>query len=315
MTAEVIKITDPATGASAEVLTSLGFNCFSWRLVLTDGPREMLWANDNFRSGEERPSSGGTPLLFPFPGRIGAARFEFEGKTYELPPGDAFGNAIHGFVFNRPWRVTETTGDAVTAEFQGSVDAPETLAYWPSDYKLAATYRIAATTLALEIEYSNPGEANLPCAIGTHAYFRLPLAEGGTMAETVIRAPVDRQWDLESMLPAGGPRPVDGATPLAGGVAIGDQAYDTPYGVPAGTNPIVTEVVDPASGRTLRQTTDGTFGCCVIYTPGHREAVCLEPYQCVPDPFRLESEGQATGLQVLAPGEVRRTRITLEVTG
>jgi hypothetical protein len=43
-TPHIVSIRDPVTGASARILVSLGFNCFSWRPILQDGPREMLWA-------------------------------------------------------------------------------------------------------------------------------------------------------------------------------------------------------------------------------------------------------------------------------
>ncbi|MEM8865708.1 MAG: aldose 1-epimerase, partial [Planctomycetota bacterium] len=144
MAADVVRITDPQTGSTADVLISQGCNCFSWRPQLSDGPREMLWASDGFASGEHRPSSSGIPLLFPFPGRIGGAEFEFEGETYRLPPGDPHGNAIHGFTFTRAWRTVDQDDSSVTAEFQGSVDAPETLDSWPSDYHLRVQYRVDA---------------------------------------------------------------------------------------------------------------------------------------------------------------------------
>ena len=101
MAARVIEIADRETGSSARVLASLGFNCFSWRPKLLDGPREMLWSEAGFEAGDKRPSGSGIPLLFPFPGRIGRAAFRFAGREYRLEPGDAFGNAIHGFDFSR----------------------------------------------------------------------------------------------------------------------------------------------------------------------------------------------------------------------
>ena len=67
----------------------------------------MLWSHPDFAGGNERPSGSGIPLLFPFPGRIGKAKYSFGGREYQLEPGDAFGNAIHGFVHKRPWRVVE----------------------------------------------------------------------------------------------------------------------------------------------------------------------------------------------------------------
>ena len=116
MSSQIAEISDCESGARARVLVSLGFNCFSWRPVLDDGPREMLWADAAFDNGDKRPSGSGIPLLFPFPGRIGAAKYHFNGRDYELEPGDAFGNAIHGFVFNRRWRVVEQIGRASCRE-------------------------------------------------------------------------------------------------------------------------------------------------------------------------------------------------------
>src|SRR5438874_12242144 len=104
MSSQIAEIVDRKTGTRARVLVSLGFNCFSWRPVLNDGPREMLWTDAGFEAGDKRPSGSGIPILFPFPGRISGAAIQFEGREYQLEPGDAFGNAIHGFVFNRPWR-------------------------------------------------------------------------------------------------------------------------------------------------------------------------------------------------------------------
>jgi aldose 1-epimerase len=52
----------------------------------------------------------------------------------------------------------------------------------------------------------------------------------------------------------------------------------------------------------------------VVYTPGHRQAVCMEPYTCVPDAIRLQSTGLKTGLQILKPSEEFRTTITMKVS-
>ena len=73
MSKQIVEFTDPESGARARVSVGQGFNCFSWQPVLDDGPREMLWADAAFDSGEKRPSGSGIPLLFPFPGRIGGA--------------------------------------------------------------------------------------------------------------------------------------------------------------------------------------------------------------------------------------------------
>ena len=75
-----------------------------------------------------------------------------------------------------------------------------------------------------------------------------------------------------------------------------------------------TRLMDPISGRTVTQSFGAAFTQCVVYTPGHREAICVEPYTCVPDAIRLAAEGHATGLQVLQPGESFETTVRIEVS-
>lgn len=47
---------------------------------------------------------------------------------------------------------------------------------------------------------------------------------------------------------------------------------------------------------------DPSFRDLVIFTPPHRQAVCLEPYTCVTDAINLHGRGVETGLMILPPG-------------
>jgi aldose 1-epimerase len=315
MTARVIDLVDHETGSNARVLASLGFNCFSWRPVLADGPREMLWADAGFEEGDKRPSGSGIPLLFPFPGRIGGAAFQFGGREYPLEPGDAFGNAIHGFVFNRPWRIADQEDARVVAEFQASVDDAWILGRWPADFRIRASYEVRGRRLLSHIKYANTGEEPLPCGFGTHAYFRLPLSDRGNVADTVVTVPVTQLWEVEQMIPTGRLHEIAPDQQLAEGLRLGYHQFDTCFtGVRAdGDNRVRTRVTDPATGRSVTQTFGTAFTQCVVYTPGHRQAICVEPYTCVPDAIRLAAKGHTTGLQILQPGERFETTITIEV--
>ncbi|MEX2026112.1 MAG: aldose 1-epimerase, partial [Pirellulaceae bacterium] len=311
----IVTITDSATGAEAKILVSLGFNCFSWRCPTGDGLREMLWAHPKFADGGERPSGSGIPLLFPFPGRIGGTRLEFGGRAYELEPGDAHGNAIHGFVYNRPWRVIEQQKHRAVGEFQASVDDPGILQRWPSDFRIRVTYEVRGSRLLSEVSYRNTGDGPLPCGFGTHAYFRLPLVEGSDAADTIVTAPVREYWELATAIPTGKRIAVEAQRNLAAGLRLADHQFDTVFtGIePDADGKVRTTLRDPRSGQVLTQTFDRRFTQCVVYTPPHREAICLEPYTCVPDALRLAAKGHVTGLAILKPGESVTMELKLEM--
>lgn len=312
---QVISIVDAASGSEANILVSLGFNCYSWKPVLDDGPREMLWAHPDFASGNERPSGSGVPLLFPFPGRIGRAKYSYAGREYQLEPGDAFGNAIHGFVHKRPWRVIEQSPSRVVGEFQASVDDSSLLGLWPSDFRIRVSYEVRDRELLSDIRGENTGDGSLPFGFGTHTYFRLPLAEGADKEATEVYAPVAETWELHDMLATGKMLPLTDATTLDGRPLAG-RPFDTSYtGLkPEADGQVHTWIRDPKSGRTVTQLFDQSFTQCIVYTPPHREAICLEPYTCLPDSFRLITEGHNTGLRVLGPGEAYETTIKIGVS-
>ncbi|TWT99427.1 Aldose 1-epimerase [Botrimarina colliarenosi] len=315
MAAKIVRLTAADSDATADVAVGLGFNCFSWRSPFagdtTDpAPRELLWAEPDFADGDGRPSRSGIPLLAPFPGRIANGVVEWDGKRYQLDDTSGQGHAIHGFAPRNPWRLLDQAADRVTAEFRPSIDAPAALGQWPGDYIVTATYRIEASRLTFDLSVTNPGDAAIPFGFGTHAYFRLPLAEGADPESTVVRAPVEAQWESADMIPTGVATPLPAHDALAAGAPLAGREFDTAYRFAAGAS--TTELADPVSGRTLRQTFDGSMTCCVIYTPGHREAICLEPYTCTPDPLNMKAKGAESGLMVIEPGASYTTQIVLE---
>jgi aldose 1-epimerase len=316
-TPHIVSITDPATGADARILVSLGFNCFSWRPVLQEGSREMLWARPDFASGKESPSGSGIPLLFPFPGRIGKSRFMFGGREYLLEPGDRFGNAIHGFVYNRPWRAVEQSVNRVSGEFQASRDDRTMLSRWPSDFRIRVSYTIEGMKLTTQIECENTGSSPLPYGLGTHAYFRLPLSDGADPELTSVTVPATSVWEAHDQLPSGQLLPAAGDLDLTSAKPLAGRSFDTYFTQlqPAKSGIVETLLADRGSGRRLVQTFTPDFTQCVVFTPAHREAICLEPYTCVPDPFRLAAKGHATGLKSLQPGERFVTTIELVTSG
>lgn len=313
MPVENVTLTDRAAGSSAQILAGLGFNCYSFQTTHDGVPLEALWALPEFSSGTQRPSSSGIPILFPYPGRIQGRTLAWEGKEYSLPAGDRLGNAMHGFVHTRAWRVLERSDQRVVGQFQASLDDARILEQWPADFRITATYELAGNTLKSSFVCENPDDHPLPCGLGTHPYFRVPL--GGNDAEQCrARLPVSESWQLDGMLATGVRVPLDGAAAYHDGLRLADMKFDNVFGdIQRIDGVALASVADPVSGRVVTMTFNDVFRACVVFNPPHRGAVCIEPYTCVPDPYRLQRMGIDAGLRVLAPGESFTATVEIRV--
>jgi aldose 1-epimerase len=335
MNPQIATIRDPATSSSAQILVSQGFNCFRFTAMKAGKPIEVLYSPADFASGQSRPSRGGIPLMFPFPGRIPGTTLSWEGKTYTQEPGDAFGNAIHGFVMWRPWRVVEQSESKVVGQLHAWKDDPGLKERWPADFRLTATYEMAGNTLRSEFVIDNPGNVPLPCGFGTHPYFRVPL--GGAKAEDcIVQLPVTERWELKDMLPTGRRLAVSDAAQLQQGMRYGELQLDDAFtglqiaddgcasglcgsiarirslvGLQTADRWCAASITDPASGCTVTQRWDDTFRECVVYTPPHREAICIEPLTCVPSAFDLTARGIDAGLKIVPPGGSFAARVEI----
>jgi aldose 1-epimerase len=312
-----IVLRDDRAGTTAKVLPERGFNCFSFQAMHDGRPAELLWSDEGFTRGEGRPSRSGIPILFPFPGRARGRRFAFGGRTFELDEGDRLGNAIHGFVIGRPWEVIHRTANRLVGWFQASHLDPALLEKWPADFRLMVTYELRGNALRSELVVENPGDRPLPWGLGTHPYFRVPLVPSGDANACRITVPLSEYWELgDNMLPTGQRLPADGPRHLAGTLTFADAQLDDVFtGLTARSGKWTASIHDPHAQCTLELEFDAAFEACVVFTPPHRQAICIEPYTCVPGRF---GEGQAAlplekALRVLPPGESVRLTTRIEL--
>lgn len=307
-----ITITDHTTGATATIAPELGFNCYSFQTEVLGQPIEALEIDPGFLTGETRPTRSGIPILFPFPNRIRQGRFTWEGKDYVLPGSDPWGNAIHGFCVDRPWRVVKQETSYVTGQFRLSVDAPDRLPLWPADFLLEVEYRLIQNRLRAGFRIVNTDSNPLPWGLGTHAYFRTPLGSDGSKAECTVDVPASELWELVDCLPTGNRLPVIEPKDLRGGVWLSGLELDDVYtGLQYAGPQFDCTVIDERAGVQLTQTCPPIFREVVAFTPPNRACVCLEPYTCVTDAINLQQRGIDAGWRVLAPGAEFRTWIDL----
>lgn len=298
-----VTITDSQTGSLARIAPELGFNCFEFRAMVNGRAVDVLDSVPDFETGGARASGSGIPILFPFPNRIRAGRFSWQGREFSLPVSDKFGNAIHGLCLDRPWRVMAQGDDFVTGQFQLSVDAPDRLALWPTDFVIEVDYELLRNRLRANFRISNPSGQPLPWGLGTHPYFKLPLSKAGRVEGCLIEVPAAQRWELHDCLPTGKRLELDEQHDLRSGAYVGMVSLDDVYTTVQCAGPqFDCLVVDEESGLQVTLTSPPIFREIVVFTPPHRAAVCLEPYTCPTDAIHLHANGIDCGWRTLAPG-------------
>lgn len=310
---------DDATGSSASILPSYGFNLYDLRLPLAGEPRPVLSTQPGWAEAPRDAARNGTPILFPYPNRVRDGRYHFRGKEYRLPI-TLKPNAIHGFALDAAWDVLEQkatpTEAFVTGRYQISKHSPDLHAQWPSDATLQVRYRLSGRRLTMDVTVTNPTAEPLPYGFGIHPYFRLPFLPKGDPAKTRVVLPASKYWVLKDFLPTGERRDVDLRLDFRGGrPREGLELDDVLSGLAFEGGWCTCRLVDQALAAELQLRFDRNFRELVAYTPAGGDVISLEPYTQTTDAINLQLRGIDAGLRVLGHGAQDSMTIILESVG
>jgi aldose 1-epimerase len=313
---------DEEHGSEVRVAVGYGFNVFSFKVPTEKGVVDVLYAEEGFPRADFRATANGTPILVPFPNRIAGGKFTYDGKTYTLPCNDDGVNAIHGFAFDKPWRIIEEETDEgwarIVGEFEMLRDSPFTEEHWPGNFRVRCELRLNGWRLMQRFFVTNLSSERIPFGLGTHPYFRMPPSGDGALDNCYIESRAFSLVALDKTLPTGETKAVSGDADLLGLKPIGSRKFDDVY----------TEIehLDEWDKHTLADIRNGVgvvlnhseeFLYSVVYIPPHRKAICIEPYTCVTNAVNLSDtlgpNGPPAGLWHLAPAEVRTAKIEMAI--
>ena len=325
-------LTEPSTDSIVHVTTDIGSNVSRFRTRVRNQPIEVLAAPDSMATLRERSTRFGSAILFPFPGRIKGGRFTFQGRDIQLPTDGRDGNAIHGVLRNRPWRIASTTADADGASVVCEIDTvsanvPES--EWPFPFTMRLTISLRGGVLRTDIETTNTGSTPMPMGLGFHPYFPTPLGPKGKPEECWIRVEATEEWEQsQATLPTGKVTPLaddDGnrvGVPLARvpfhattpDGSIRNILFRRPTSGPSdGPGGVVAELRDGVNGVLMTLAASAGFGHLVVFVPANQPMISYEPHTCVPNAFNLANESDLpTGMIALAPGETWRGWYTID---
>jgi aldose 1-epimerase len=253
-----------------------------------------------FGADEAMPEFNGA-VLAPWPNRIRDGRYEFDGRTHQLPLSEPDrATALHGLVGWQAWMVVSAQADAADLS---TVLYPQR--GYPFLLSLTARYRLAADGLSIVIEATNDGATAAPYGVSMHPWF---VAGPGPLSDWTLTLPAASVLATDDrLLPTG----VDdvGALDFRGGRRLGDVELDHAFTDLAFTDGAAHATLVSASGAGVDISWDETsrwVQVCSGDAAGpdlRRQALAVEPMTCAPDAFN-----SGAGLVRLEPGETHRVQ-------
>lgn len=256
----------------------------------------------------EIPHSGSGQLMAPWPNRVAAGRYRFDGQDRQLDLSEpAHGNAIHGLVRWKRWSPVLHEADRVVLGLRLFTHPG-----YPHTLDLTADYSVSTAGLAVEVTARNVGAGAAPYGFAAHPYLTpgVDPVEGGIDAWT-LHLPTERRVLVDERLIPTGAANVDCSefdfrTPRA----IGRVGMDTAFGGLQRELDGIGRVrlTEPGGGAVTLWLGRGlewiqVFTGDGLPSSGRRAAVALEPMSCPPDAFN-----SGTDLVRLEPGAEIRHR-------
>lgn len=127
---------------------------------------EYLW------QGNPEYWNGRAPILFPICGRLIDGKYTYGGKTFEMK--------IHGFARFVPFETKIVSDKEIVFTLTAN---EETLAQYPFPFVLTISYRLEGSEIISDIVMKNIGDTVMPCTVGAHPGFNIPLDGKGEFTD------------------------------------------------------------------------------------------------------------------------------------
>jgi aldose 1-epimerase len=290
-----------ALGDQRAVVTEVGAGLRSYEA----GGRDVL---DGY-GPDEMASSGRGQVLAPWPNRIAGGRYEWRGRSLQLPLTEPeAGNAIHGLVRWSAWGVAEREPQRVVLTHQLHAQPG-----YPFALDVRVEYALSEDGLRVETTATNVGDAPCPYGTGAHPY----LVPGTPTVDTAtLRLPARSVLATDAEGAPVGPAPVEGTpldyrAPRPLGPTVLDHCFTDLERDPEGRARVT--LGDPDTGRQISLWVDEHYSYLMLYTGDTRpdvarRSLAVEPMTCPPNAFRsgedvieLASGASATGAWGISP--------------
>jgi aldose 1-epimerase len=291
---QLVKLQDKATNTIITILPEYGALLHSFE-ILVNG--EYLNIIDNY-SGREQVEqdlalSYKSSKLSPFVCRLRNGKYKIDGEEFEIGKKFKDGNAIHGLLYNKPFKIVDEFSDDQQASITLRYHFKREDAGYPYVYVCEVRYTLVPQNiLQVETIILNLDQVEIPIADGWHPYFTL----GGPIDDYEFQVSTSTMVEFDNgLIPTGELIPDD---TFSNAVRIGDRQLDNCFLIQLVEQQPAALMLNPANGVYLSIFTNNRYPYLQLYTPPHRKSIAIENLSAAPDCFN-----NGIGLIMLAPNK------------
>ncbi|WP_077623193.1 aldose epimerase [Sediminibacillus massiliensis] len=242
---------------------------------------EQLYLNKETLYDRSKNIRGGIPILFPISGQLEQGKYEWEGKTYEMPN--------HGLARIHPWEVIHTDaqedGASVTIRFASSIGTKES---FPFDFEVLFTYKLTGNQLTIEQNYQNLSNEAMPIYSGFHPYFK------SETKKVTLKTDATKYFDYND----------DTVKEFTGSIDL-EGLKESVVLLDAEERSMTFQSGSPTQ---IELEAGSEFAYTVLWTEQGKEFICIEPWMAKTDELNKKEE-----LQLIPPQDTMQTFVSLRV--
>lgn len=233
-------------------------------------------------------------VLFPFANRIKDGQYCFNGESFQLDRNNKEeNNALHGLVYDKPFKVIQQSAQTNSAEVIMSYDYKQLEAGFPFPFTIQLKYTFTQKQVDLNVSVINTSKDAFPFTIGWHPYF---LSKNLDLS--VIRFESERKLNIGNRNIGLDLEPI---APMES-ITLKDKSLDDCWKLKED------EVMFETPRYKLKLSSSKADNFLQLYTPPKKDIIAIEPTTGVSNSFNNN-----IGLGSLKPQEVYEITWTLNV--
>ena len=254
---------------------------------------------DGYSTYEELIKNAGhkSSKMFPFPNRIKDGKYKFNNNEFQLPINHVKENhAIHGFVFNKKFKIVETKIEDHFASVTLKYIYKGEITGYPFEFEITIINSlIDGEGFKCQTDVKNIGKLDMIMGDGWHPYLKFDKK----VNDLFLTIPESDRIEVDDrMIPTGN---IIDYNDFAVSSKIGDTSFDTGFYIKNQNEICKTEIYNPEADIKLiisQETGGNKYNYLQIYIPPSRDSIAIEPMTCNTNAFNNKQ-----GLITFKPNE------------